>query len=60
MADTIPGGVYLSADGETWHDANGKVIDAPAVAAKKSTGKEKDKATGKEKDSSEPNSETKA
>ncbi len=31
MAETkYPGGAYLSADGKTWHDANGKVIPAPA------------------------------
>lgn len=29
MAKTIPGGAYLSADGKTWHDANGKTIPAP-------------------------------
>ncbi len=26
MADTIPGGKYISADGKTYHEANGKKI----------------------------------
>ena len=26
MASTIPGGAYLSADGKTWHDAEGKKL----------------------------------
>lgn len=30
MSETIPGGRYLSADGKTWHDANGKPVPAPA------------------------------
>ena len=25
----VPGGAYLSADGKTWHDANGKPIENP-------------------------------
>jgi hypothetical protein len=29
MATTIPGGKYLGEDGETFHDANGKVISGP-------------------------------
>jgi hypothetical protein len=30
MAEAIiPGGAYLSADGKTWHDANGKTIPNP-------------------------------
>lgn len=31
MAETKRGGVYLSEDGLTWHDANGKVIGAEPV-----------------------------
>lgn len=26
----IPGGAYLSADGKTWHDAEGKTIPNPS------------------------------
>lgn len=29
MAETIPGGAYLSADGKTWVNAAGKPIAAP-------------------------------
>ncbi len=33
MATAIkPGGAYLSADGKTWHDADGKVIASPIPA----------------------------
>ena len=28
MAETVPGGRYLGTDGKTWHDANGKQLDA--------------------------------
>lgn len=32
MSETkYPGGAYISADGKTWHDANGKTIPAPVV-----------------------------
>jgi len=30
MAQTLPGGAYLSSDNKTWHDANGNPIPAPA------------------------------
>jgi hypothetical protein len=30
MAETVKGGMYLSADGKTWHDASGKVIKTVA------------------------------
>lgn len=30
-----PGGAYLSEDGKTWHDANGKIIPDPTKAPKK-------------------------
>ena len=35
MATTVPGGMYLSADGETLHDADGNIITQPepAIAA---------------------------
>lgn len=29
MATTIPGGKYLSPDGKTYHDAEGKILSAP-------------------------------
>lgn len=29
MDETIPGGIYLSSDGVTYHDANGNVIEPP-------------------------------
>ena len=31
MAETIPGGAYLRDDKQTWQDANGNPIAAPAV-----------------------------
>lgn len=49
MAESkVPGGAYLSADGETWHDANGKVIPAPAGESKS-----KVKPAGEQKPTSE-------
>ena len=33
MAESIIGGAYLSADKNTWHDADGKVIAAPALGS---------------------------
>ena len=35
MATTVTGGAYLADDGVTWHDANGKVIEAPKGAGNK-------------------------
>jgi hypothetical protein len=32
MSETIPGGAYLAADGKTWHDSDGKVLDKKQVA----------------------------
>ncbi len=32
MSETIPGGAYLSTDGKTWHDADGKVLSKTQVA----------------------------
>ncbi len=38
MADTIPGGKYIGADGKTYHDANGKKIgDVENPVVKKQT-----------------------
>lgn len=33
MAETIPGGAFLSADGKTWHDSEGKPLSKEAQAA---------------------------
>lgn len=35
MPDTLPGGAYLSADGKTWHDADGKPLNKEQVARAK-------------------------
>jgi hypothetical protein len=35
MAETIPGGAYLAADGKTWRDAEGKPISKEQIAAAK-------------------------
>lgn len=35
MDETVPGGLYLSSDGETYHDAHGNVLSAEEVAKRK-------------------------
>ncbi len=32
MDETIPGGLYLSSDGKTYHDAHGKIFTEEEVA----------------------------
>lgn len=40
MAETIPGGAYLSADGTTWHDAEGRVLSKEQQAQAEKWAKE--------------------
>ena len=36
MTDAVrPGGLYLGADGKTWHDANGNVVKGPTDGEKR-------------------------
>lgn len=43
MAETVQGGVYLAADGKTYHDANGAEVDAKTLRAFKTmTGQQQD------------------
>ena len=43
MAETVPGGAYLSTDNKTWHDANGNVIEGEAVKAAEKAAAEREK-----------------
>lgn len=52
MAETVEGGAYLSADGKTWHDANGNEIKAPKGAEKSESEEVADVATGTTSDKS--------
>lgn len=35
MAETIPGGAFLAADGKTWRDAEGRPLSKEQIAAAK-------------------------
>jgi len=56
MAETVPGGRYLSDDGKTWHDANRKALDAPEAEGKKPAA---DKSAGKKADADKTEAEGK-
>jgi hypothetical protein len=55
MAETIPGGAYLSADGKTWHDAHGntlskeQVAEAEALLAEQAEAREAEEAAAQER-----------
>lgn len=44
LTETIAGGAYLSADGVTWHDSEGRILEPAQVKAAKAHLKKRDKA----------------
>ena len=58
ISETIPGGAYLSADGKTWHDANGQPLSDDAMAELERRGLIESKKSSKktEKDRTSPDS----